>query len=214
MEVEREYEREKHSRTYRLALKFRSISLWFFPVNSKRRFFAKAFLKGLRHPLLMCKMINPKRIRNAAIILKTEGVESAEHHYQLVEEYEKSRSVPLNNEALTVEEVSQKELNFENYASLTFPQWDKPQVSIVIPVYNQFDYTWHCLESILKNSEDCTYEVIIANDCSTDLTTRLEEIVSGVRMITNKENLRFLLNCNHAAEYAKGEYILFLNILF
>ena len=102
-------------------------------------------------------------------------MESAEHHYQLVEEYEKSRSVPLNNEALTVEEVSQKELNFENYASLTFPQWDKPQVSIVIPVYNQFDYTWHCLESILKNSEDCTYEVIIANDCSTDLTTRLEE---------------------------------------
>lgn len=211
LEVEREYEREKHSRTYRLALKFRSISLWFFPVNSKRRFFAKAFLKGLRHPLLMCKMINPKRIRNAAIILKTEGVESAEHHYQLVEEYEKSRSVPLNNEALTVEEVSQKELNFEDYAPLTFPQWDKPQVSIVIPVYNQFDYTWHCLESIMKNSEDCTYEVIIANDCSTDLTTRLEEIVSGVRMITNKENLRFLLNCNHAAEYAKGEYILFLN---
>ena len=211
LEVEREYEREKHSRTYRLALKFRSISLWFFPVNSKRRFFAKAFLKGLRHPLLMCKMINPKRIRNAAIILKTEGVESAEHHYQLVEEYEKSRSVPLNNEALTIEEVSQKELNFEDYAPLTFPQWDKPQVSIVIPVYNQFDYTWHCLESILKNSEDCTYEVIIANDCSTDLTTRLEEIVSGVRMITNKENLRFLLNCNHAAEYAKGEYILFLN---
>ena len=118
-------------------------------------------------------------------------MDSAEHHYLFVEEYEKSRFVPLNYEALTVEVVSQKELNFENYASLTFPQWDKPQVSIVIPVYNQFDYTWHCLESILKNSEDCTYEVIIANDCSTDLTTRLEENVSGVRMITNKENLRF-----------------------
>lgn len=211
LEVEREYEREKHSRTYRLALKFRRISLWFFPVNSKRRFFAKAFAKGLRHPLLMCKMINPKRIRNAAIILKTEGVESAEHHYQLVEEYEKSRSVPLNNETLTVEEVSQKELNFEDYAPLIFPQWDKPQVSIIIPVYNQFDYTWHCLESILKNSEDCTYEVIIANDCSTDLTTRLEEIVSGIHMITNQKNLRFLLNCNHAAESARGEYILLLN---
>ena len=211
LEVEREYEREKHSRTYRLALKFRRISLWFFPVNSKRRFFAKAILKGLSHPRLMCKMINPKRIRNAAIILKTEGVESAEHHYQLVEEYEKSRSVPLNNEALTVEEVSQKELNFEDYVPLSFPQWDNPQVSIVIPVYNQFDYTWHCLESILNNSEDCTYEVIIANDCSIDLTTRLEEIVSGVHMITNQKNLRFLLNCNHAAESAKGEYILFLN---
>ena len=59
LEVEREYEREKQSRTYRLALKFRKISLWLLPANSKRRFFAGLIKKAIRHPRLMLKMINP-----------------------------------------------------------------------------------------------------------------------------------------------------------
>ena len=211
LEVEREYEREKQSRTYRLALKFRKLSLWLLPANSKRRFFAGLIKKAVRHPRLMLKMINPRRIKNCFTILKTEGIESAVNHYQLVEEYEKSRTVPLNQENIDIVEVTEEEKRIEDYAKLTFSRWEKPQVSIIIPVYNQFDYTYHCLESILKNSGDCTYEVILANDCSTDLTTRIEEIVDGITVITNEKNLRFLLNCNHAAEYAKGQYLLFLN---
>lgn len=211
LEVEREYEREKQSRTYRLALKFRKLSLWLLPANSKRRFFAGLIKKAIRHPRLMLKMINPRRIKNCFTILKTEGMESAVNHYQLVEEYEKSRTVPVNQENIAIVEVTTAEKSMEDYEKLTFPRWDKPQVSIVIPVYNQFDYTYHCLESILKKSGDCTYEVILANDCSTDLTKRIEEIVDGITVVTNEKNLRFLLNCNHAAEYAKGQYLLFLN---
>ncbi|MBQ8189971.1 MAG: glycosyltransferase [Lachnospiraceae bacterium] len=211
LEVEREYEREKQSRTYKLALKFRKLSLWLLPANSKRRFFMGLIKKALCHPRLMLKMINPRRIKNCFTILKTEGIQSAVNHYQLVEEYEKSRTVPLNQENLDIVKITDVENKFEDYAKLTFPKWDTPQVSIVIPVYNQFDYTYHCLESILKNSGNCTYEVILANDCSTDLTKRIEEIVEGITVITNEKNLRFLLNCNHAAEYAKGQYLLFLN---
>ena len=61
------------------------------------------------------------------------------------------------------------------------------------------------------NSGDIPYEIIIANDCSTDLTAQLEDIISGVKVVTNEKNMRFLLNCNHAAKEAKGRYILFLN---
>ena len=61
------------------------------------------------------------------------------------------------------------------------------------------------------NSGECTYEIIIANDCSTDLTIQLGDVVKGINIINNTDNLRFLLNCNNAAKYAKGEYILFLN---
>ena len=211
LEVEREYEREKNSRTYKLALKFRKLSLWLLPANSKRRFFAGLIKKAIRHPGLMLKMINPRRIKNCFTILKTEGTESAVNHYRLVEEYEKSRTVPVSQENIDIVEVTEEEKRIEDYEKLTFTKWDKPQVSIVIPVYNQFDYTYHCLQSILKNSGDCTYEVILANDCSTDLTKRIEEIVDGITVVTNEKNLRFLLNCNHAAEYAKGQYILFLN---
>lgn len=99
----------------------------------------------------------------------------------------------------------------QDYEKLVFTEFEKPRVSIIIPVYNQFDYTYGCLASILKCSEGSAYEVIIANDCSTDLTRRLREIVSGITVIDNKVNLRFLKNCNQAAKNARGEFILFLN---
>ena len=211
LEVEREYEREKNSKTYKLALKFRKFSLFLMPVNSKRRFLIKVLVKSVRHPILTLKMLNPRRLKNCFTILRNEGVESAQNHYNLVEEYEKSRNVPLNNENLKVERVAEKEKELNEYAKLNFPVVDAPQVSIIIPAYNQFDYTYHCLESILKNSGECTYEILLANDCSTDLTARIEEIIEGIRVITNESNMRFLLNCNNAAKLAKGKYILFLN---
>lgn len=211
LEVERRFEREKSTRTYRLALKFRKISSAILPENSKRCFFAKLLKKALRHPGKMIKMINPKRIKNCMIILRREGVASAYEHLKIVEDYERSRGTIIDNSDLFIRSVSDVAKDFKEYKKLEFPQSDNPEVSIIIPVYNQFDYTYHCLESILENSFECSYEVIIGNDCSTDLTKRLEEIVSGIRVITNNKNLRFLLNCNHAAESAKGKYILFLN---
>lgn len=107
--------------------------------------------------------------------------------------------------------VTENKKTIEEYEVLHFKQYEKPLVSIVIPVYNQFEYTYNCLKSILMNSGECSYEVIIANDCSTDLTTQLGDVAKGINIINNKDNLRFLLNCNNAAKYAKGEYLLFLN---
>ncbi|MBQ9983266.1 MAG: glycosyltransferase [Lachnospiraceae bacterium] len=94
---------------------------------------------------------------------------------------------------------------------LVFKKYASPKVSIVIPVYNQFTYTYYCLQSILENSDNVSYEIIIADDVSNDLTTRLSEVVENINVVRNKENQRFLRNCNNAAQYAKGEYILFLN---
>ena len=98
-----------------------------------------------------------------------------------------------------------------DYAPLVFPTFEKPRVSIIIPVYNQFGYTYNCLKSILENTKDVSYEVIIGNDCSTDLTGKIKKIVSNIHVVTNKTNLRFLRNCNHAAQHARGEFIFFLN---
>lgn len=99
----------------------------------------------------------------------------------------------------------------EGYEKLVFTDYENPRVSIVIPVYNQFEYTYLCLKSILKYSGEVEYEVIVADDCSTDYVKELEKIVEGATIIHNEENLRFLLNCNNAAKKAKGQYILFLN---
>lgn len=94
---------------------------------------------------------------------------------------------------------------------LYFKEYKKPKVSVVIPVYNQFGYTYNCLKAILAHTEGIAYEVIIADDCSTDEVKNLEDIVHGIKVIHNTKNLKFLLNCNNAAKYAKGQYIVFLN---
>lgn len=94
---------------------------------------------------------------------------------------------------------------------LSFPVHETPDVSIIIPVYNKWGYTYNCLKSILSTDSKCTYEIIIADDCSTDETSDLEKYVKGVIHVRNEHNLNFLKNCNHAAEYAKGRYVLFLN---
>lgn len=123
-----------------------------------------------------------------------------------------------NNEIKDAEPVTFKPILFnfeedadEGYAELKFPIYDAPKVSIIIPVYNQFNYTYNCLYAILKNTVNVEYEVIVADDCSDDKTKEIDHIVFGITVIHNKKNIRFLLNCNNAAIYAKGKYILFLN---
>ena len=94
---------------------------------------------------------------------------------------------------------------------LSFPQYENPTVSIVIPCYNQIHYTYACLQSILEFTKDVTYEVIIADDVSTDATAEISRFVDGLVICRNQTNQGFLRNCNQAAKAAKGKYIMFLN---
>lgn len=94
---------------------------------------------------------------------------------------------------------------------LELPKYEKPKVSIIIPVYNQFQYTYNCIKSILDTVEDVPYEVIVGDDESTDKTRKITKIIRGVRVNINHTDHGFLMNCNRAAQLAKGEYVLFLN---
>lgn len=91
------------------------------------------------------------------------------------------------------------------------PAFQKPLVSIIIPVYNQYKYTERCLYSILKTVKDIPYEIIIADDCSTDKTKTIQKYIKNIRVVKTKTNSGFLLNCNNAAKEANGEYIWLLN---
>lgn len=96
----------------------------------------------------------------------------------------------------------------ENFEIKVF---NNPKVSIIIPVYNNFEYTRQCIWSIVRNTGDVSYEIIVADDCSTDKTCVIEDIIKGVKHIKTGNNCGFLKNCNHASRYAEGEYVLFLN---
>jgi GT2 family glycosyltransferase/glycosyltransferase involved in cell wall biosynthesis/2-polyprenyl-3-methyl-5-hydroxy-6-metoxy-1,4-benzoquinol methylase/uncharacterized coiled-coil protein SlyX len=212
LEVEREYEREKNSRAYRFALKLRKFSQWILPKDSKRRFVAGICRKIIKTPKLMLHVIKPKRIIKFFTVYEKEGMEGVKEHYQQVEEKENSKLVPFDAGHFEVTKIlEQSDRDISEYELLLFTEHTQPEVSVIIPAYNQFEYTYNCLSAILKNSGAVKYEIILADDCSTDLTTQLEQVVKGITVIHNQSNLRFLQNCNNAAQSARGKYIVFLN---
>ncbi|HCG6647459.1 TPA: glycosyltransferase [Vibrio parahaemolyticus] len=97
------------------------------------------------------------------------------------------------------------------FPKFSLPKVDSPEVSIIVPAYNKFNLTYHCIASIALAYNKTSYEVILADDCSTDETACAEDIIENVVVSRNPENLRFLRSCNRAAELAKGKFIVFLN---
>ncbi|WP_342757077.1 methyltransferase domain-containing protein [Kineothrix sedimenti] len=203
-------ERELNSRSYKMALKLRNLSFKILPKNSNRRFLFGVLLKTLRHPRTMYRTFKSLKFNILCENLKANGMEGVRLYFRNIEERESSSIFPCKDTAIQVESIEEKK-RLSDYEKLQFPKNDNPEVSIVIPVYNEFEYTYGCLKSILNNSGNVSYEIIIADDNSTDFTSQIEEVVSNIRKITSQDNLRFLLNCNKAAKVARGKYIVFLN---
>jgi GT2 family glycosyltransferase len=99
----------------------------------------------------------------------------------------------------------------KNYPKLTLPEFEKPLVSVIIPAYNKFELTYHCVASLILAYNTVSFEVILADDCSDDETAEAEDYIENLRVSRNDSNLMFLRNSNKAADMAEGEYIIFLN---
>ncbi|MDD3346465.1 glycosyltransferase [Oscillibacter sp.] len=211
LEPERELNRIKASRSWRFMGYFWKLRDALIPKGSKRRLLGKMLVKFVKHPLRFLSKCTPHKISKFFKTLHREGVEDTSRRLDdcLIGNAIPTQELTIQAVPAAVPDAPPK--TTADYAPLHVPQWDKPTVSIVIPVYNQFDFTYACVKSILQNSGEMTYEILIADDCSTDVTREIDRVITGLRTIHNEENLRFLLNCNHAAAFAKGEYILFLN---
>lgn len=105
------------------------------------------------------------------------------------------------------------EMNFERreFPTMTLPEVAKPVASVIIPVYNRFPFTYHCVASLILAKNRTPFEVIIADDCSTDETEDCERILKNAQVIRTDTNCGFVANCNNAATHARGEFVVFLN---
>ena len=173
----------RHSRLFRVMSQIWNVEGALIPVGSKRRRSIGLALRSLRHP---------------------------GHIKEYVEEYRSwckwgSDGLPQD---LSIEKV---ETNSAHYKPIKLPHFEHPMVSIIIPVFNQFAFTYQCIKSIVKNTKGVSYEIIIADDCSDDETTEAKKYFNNIRTVRTTHNVRFLLNVNNASKHAKGKYILFLN---
>lgn len=99
----------------------------------------------------------------------------------------------------------------QHYAPLAFPTDTQPKVSVVIPVCNQFHFTYHCLAALLLAPGATPFEVIVVDDGSTDRTQDLAQLVSGITCIRNETPQGFVHACNRGAQLARGDYVVLLN---
>lgn len=91
------------------------------------------------------------------------------------------------------------------------PHFKDPVVSIIIPIFNQIEYTVRCIESIVRETSDLKYEIIVVDDCSTDPKVSDLDKIHNIRIHKNETNQGFIYNCNIGAHLAKGTYLIFLN---
>lgn len=86
-----------------------------------------------------------------------------------------------------------------------------PEVSILIPVYDQVAYTLCCLAAIAAAPPRASIEVLVIDDASRDETSDLLPLVRGIRYLRNDRNLGFLRSINRGATLARGRYLHLLN---
>ncbi len=94
---------------------------------------------------------------------------------------------------------------------IEFPIPEQVEISIIIPVCNQFRYTQACLASLQEHQGNHRFEVIVVDDCSTDATAEAVPQIQGVVYLRNEMNSGFVVSCNRGAEKARGKYLVFLN---
>ena len=95
--------------------------------------------------------------------------------------------------------------------TLTFPVFDQVDVSIIVPVFNEYAATVSCLQALLAHTPGVNYEVIVADDASEDLTRSIGARIHNIRVVRAERNQGFIRNCNAAAASARGRYLLLLN---
>ena len=162
----------------------------------------------LRNPALFLQRLSVKRIKRGFRVLFGRDKSGVEIAQSLLQYSDADISSANNIDVFDPE----KSADWSDQ-TLEFKVFETPKVSIVIPVYNNYMTTLACLHSIRKHTDHdaISYEVIIADDCSTDETDNISENVIGLNVVRGETNQGFLKNCNSAIPSAKGDYLVLLN---
>ncbi|MCP4308019.1 MAG: glycosyltransferase [bacterium] len=89
---------------------------------------------------------------------------------------------------------------------------DRPDVSIIVPVYGQTQFLLNCLDSLASQTSRYSAEILIVDDASPGKwkTECLDEI-PWIRLVRLDHNKGFVGACNFGASLARGRYFVLLN---
>ncbi len=86
------------------------------------------------------------------------------------------------------------------------------QLSIIIVNHNAEKFLEECLSSIIKNTQQVDFEIIVIdNNSKNSCAALIKNSFKQASLIENKENLGFAKAVNQGMRFAKSEFILLLN---
>jgi GT2 family glycosyltransferase/glycosyltransferase involved in cell wall biosynthesis len=91
------------------------------------------------------------------------------------------------------------------------PQAGPVDVSIIIPVHGQLNYTLNMLDSLLRHPSRHALEIIIVDDASPDETGLFLPRIRLLRYHRQAANGGFIASCNACAALARGRFVVMLN---
>jgi GT2 family glycosyltransferase len=150
-------------------------------------------------------------IRDGALPAVVDAAEAAGTYRALRESVEAIRQEEKDAVSVTEPDIVRFEDPLLAIERLALPSCEHPTVSILVPIYNDVAYTAECVASIIRSAPSVGYEVVIADDGSTDPDVARLGGIENVRFIVQPVNLGFLRNCNAAFDVCRGRYVLLLN---
>jgi GT2 family glycosyltransferase len=95
------------------------------------------------------------------------------------------------------------------------PAAARPTASIVVVSFDTLPLTRLCLETVLANTEEPPFELIVVDNGSSDGSREYLEELAGrdgrVALLANEENAGFPAACNQGLARARGEHLVLLN---
>ena len=168
--------------------------------------FCRLTLAALKNPAQTARLLDAERLKNLYITMFKQSPHVQENIFDYYLKLYGEPTTPSHQNPLAGKETA----SFHD-KPFTLPKIDDPLVSIIIPVYNQWEYTRKCIYSVAKSAVGIKYEIILADDHSTDDTVKAAEFFPGLKVVKTPVNSGFLKNCNNAASHAAGDYLVFLN---
>lgn len=109
-------------------------------------------------------------------------------------------------------------MNVKSFFKVYFMNCILPKVTIIVPVYKVQEYIEDCILSIMSQTYNGEMECIIVDDCTPDDSIiKVHELIDNYegtiqfKIIHHKENKGLSAARNTGLEYAKGEYVYFLD---
>ena len=94
---------------------------------------------------------------------------------------------------------------------LRFDPTAKPRLSILIPMFEEVAHTAACLTALAQRRPATPFEVVVADDGSTDPAARGLDAVRNVVVVRSEANRGFIRACNAGFARCRGDYVLLLN---